>query len=137
MGEDIGGAIERYDPSNDAWTVVAKMEEPRFSMGIVVYQAKIYMMGGCTHSRRHMQELVSYNPVQIVLELEITSTDNACLQVTNEWTTLASMLVPRSQMGCVVLNEFLYVLGGTNRHNEVLQVGQQTSRGVIGTLRKF
>ena len=59
------------------------------------------------------------------------------LQVTNEWTTLASMLVPRSQMGCVVLNEFLYVLGGTNRHNEVLQVGTQTSRGVIGTLRKL
>ena len=25
-------------------------------------------------------------------------------------------------MGCVVLDEFLYVLGGTNRHNEVLQV---------------
>ena len=46
--------------------------------------------------------------------------------MTNEWTTLASMLVPRSQMGCVVLNEFLYVLGGTNRHNEVLQVGKQT-----------
>jgi hypothetical protein len=28
----------------------------------------------------------------------------------------------RSQMGCVVLDDFLYVLGGTNRHNEVLQV---------------
>ena len=50
--------------------------------------------------------------------------------MTNEWTTLASMLVPRSQMGCVVLNEFLYVLGGTNRHNEVLQVGKQTVRRV-------
>ena len=25
-------------------------------------------------------------------------------------------------MGFVVLDEFLYVLGGTNRHNEVLQV---------------
>ena len=56
-----------------------------------------------------MQELVSYNPV------------------THEWTTLASMLVPRSQMGCVVLNEFLYVLGGTNRHNEVLQSGERYS----------
>ena len=64
VGEDIGGAIERYDPSNDAWSVVAKMEEPRFSMGIVVHAGKIYLMGGCTHSRRHMQELVSYNPVR-------------------------------------------------------------------------
>ena len=73
-------------------------------MGIVSHHGLIYIVGGCTHSRRHMQELVSYNPV------------------TNEWSTLASMLVPRSQMGCVVLNDYLYVLGGTNRHNEVLQV---------------
>ena len=42
--------------------------------------------------------------------------------VTGEWRTLASMLVPRSQMGCVVLDDHLYVLGGTNRHNEILQV---------------
>ena len=32
-------------------------------MGIVSYQGLIYIVGGCTHSRRHMQELVSYNPV--------------------------------------------------------------------------
>ena len=43
----------------------------------------------------------------------------------SEWTTLASMLVPRSQMGCVVLNDSLYVIGGTNRHNEVLQSGER------------
>ncbi len=34
----------------------------------------------------------------------------------------------RSQMGCVVLDDYLYVLGGTNRHNEVLQV-RYTLRG--------
>ena len=54
-----------------------------------------------------LQELVAYNPV------------------ISEWTTLASMLVPRSQMGCVVLDDYLYVLGGTNRHNEVLQSGER------------
>ena len=96
-----------YDPGLNEWRMQGTMQEPRFSMGIVSHQGLIYIVGGCTHSRRHMQELVSYNPV------------------THEWTTLASMLVPRSQMGCVVLSEFLYVLGGTNRHNEVLQVGTQ------------
>jgi N-acetylneuraminic acid mutarotase len=50
-----------------------------------------------------MQELVSFNPT------------------TGEWTTHASMLVPRSQMGCAVMDDHLYVLGGTNRHNEVLR----------------
>ena len=30
------------------------------------------------------------------------------------------MLVPRSQMGCLVHDGCLYVMGGTNRNNEVL-----------------
>ena len=78
VGEDIGGSIEMYDPGLNQWRMQGTMQEPRFSMGIVSYQGLIYIVGGCTHSRRHMQELVSYNPV------------------THEWTTLASMLVPRS-----------------------------------------
>ena len=30
-------------------------DKSRFSMGIVSYQGLIYIVGGCTHSRRHMQ----------------------------------------------------------------------------------
>ncbi|TRY62974.1 hypothetical protein TCAL_05581 [Tigriopus californicus] len=101
--DDIGGGIERYDPTSDHWSLIAKMQEARFSMGIVPYHGLIYLVGGCTHSRRHMQELVSFNPN------------------TGEWSVHASMIVSRSQMGCVVLDDHLYVLGGTNRHNEVLK----------------
>ncbi len=36
------------------------LQDARFSMGIVTYQGLIYIVGGCTHSRRHMQVL-SYN----------------------------------------------------------------------------
>ncbi len=92
---------KRYDPLADRWSMIAKMPEPRFSMGIFSHGGLVYLVGGCTHSRRHMQELVSYDPVS------------------GEWRTYASMLVPRSQMGCVVLGDFLYVVGGTNRQNEV------------------
>ena len=53
--------------SNFRWSVVGKMEEPRFSMGTVVYDGLIYLVGGCTHSRRHMHELVSFNPVRETL----------------------------------------------------------------------
>ena len=62
----------------------------------------IYIVGGCTHNRRHLQDLLSYNPV------------------TGEWTQLAAMLVPRSQMGVAVLDGYLYVVGGINRDHEVL-----------------
>ena len=40
VGEDIGGSIERYDPTVDQWKLIAKMAEPRFSMGILTYQVR-------------------------------------------------------------------------------------------------
>ena len=62
----------------------------------------IYIVGGCTHTNRHHSSLSSYNPI------------------TGEWETLAPMLVPRSQMGVAILDNHLYVVGGTNKQNEVL-----------------
>ena len=56
----------RYDPSKNEWTLTSKMPEPRFSMGICTYNNLIFLVGGCTHSRRHMQELVAYDPVSLI-----------------------------------------------------------------------
>ena len=75
VGEDIGGTIERYNPTKDQWEYLTKMQEPRFSMAICVYDSLIYLVGGCTHSRRHMQELVSYNPVNLLFFLTIFDRD--------------------------------------------------------------
>ena len=61
------------------------------------------MVGGCTHARRHLQDMVSFNPV------------------TGEWYDLKPMIEPRSQMGVAVLDGYLYVVGGTRRDHEVLQ----------------
>lgn len=68
-----------------------------------MYTGLIYIVGGCTHNKRHLQDVLSYNPV------------------TGEWGQLSPMLVPRSQMGVAVLDNYLYVVGGTNRHHEVLK----------------
>lgn len=64
-------------------------------------------MGGCTRTKRHLQDLLSYNPV------------------TGEWSILAPMLVPRSQMGVAVLDKHLYVVGGITSNNEVLNLVEQ------------
>jgi hypothetical protein len=77
------------------------------------FEGLIYIVGGCTHSRRHLQDLLSFNPV------------------TGEWSTLSPMLVPRSQMGVAVLDGYLYVVGGTNRHHEVLQSVERYSFGEV------
>lgn len=104
VGEDIGGSIERYDPIADEWRLESNMPEARFSMGVVEHHGLIYIVGGCTHSQRHLHDLLCYNPV------------------TGEWQNLAPMLTPRSQMGVAVLDGFLYVVGGTNRHNVLTSV---------------
>lgn len=62
----------------------------------------IYIVGGCTHDSRHRQDVMSYNPV------------------TREWSSLAPMLTPRSQMGIAVLDGYMYAVGGTNKNQEVL-----------------
>ena len=82
VGEDIGGSIEVYDPGLNQWRMQGTMQDARFdfqttkqpiiiivnqrgyillarfSMGIVSYQGLIYIVGGCTHSRRHMQVII-------------------------------------------------------------------------------
>jgi N-acetylneuraminic acid mutarotase len=63
----------------------------------------LYIVGGCTHQTRHLQDLLSYNPL------------------TTEWETLSPMKVPRSQMGIVVVNGYLYAIGGSSRSSEVLK----------------
>ena len=45
-------------------------------MGTVAYDGLIYLVGGCTHTRRHMQELVSYNPVTISFTIHCDNRSN-------------------------------------------------------------
>lgn len=65
---------------------------------LTTFAGLIYMVGGCTHDIRHRQDVMCYNPV------------------TREWTSLAPMLTPRSQMGISILDGYLYVIGGTNKN---------------------
>lgn len=70
--------------------------------GNIFHLGLIYIVGGCSHTNRHHSSLLSYNPV------------------TGEWETLASMMIPRSQMGVAILDNHLYVVGGTNKHHDAL-----------------
>lgn len=67
------------------------------------------MIGGCTHNNRHRQDVWSYNPV------------------TREWDKLAAMLTPRAQMGITILDGYIYVVGGTNKSQEVLSLVERYS----------
>ncbi|XP_037085880.1 actin-binding protein IPP-like [Pollicipes pollicipes] len=109
VGVDIGGTMEVYDPDRDEWTLAANLPAPRFSMGVVAHQGLIFLVGGCTHSQRHLHDLVRYSPSA------------------KQWTELAPMGVARSQMGVAVLDDYLYAVGGIDRKNEVLTVVERYS----------
>jgi actin-binding protein IPP len=110
IGEDIGGSMESYDPVKDSWSMIGNLPEPRFSMGVVSFEGLIFIVGGCTTSSRHLPDLVSYNPV------------------TREWTPHeAKMETARCQMGVAVLDRYLYVVGGNNVNQDVLNTVEKYS----------
>lgn len=58
----------------------------------------IYMVGGCTATKRHLPDLWSFNPLS------------------GDWKNLPSMETARSQMGVAIIGDYLYVIGGHNKH---------------------
>lgn len=42
-------SVERYDPESDTWTYVTSMEKERSHLQAVVYNGKIYAVGGKVH----------------------------------------------------------------------------------------
>lgn len=70
------------------------------------------MVGGCSLNQRNMQDLMSYNPT------------------TGEWQKLPSMSVARFQMGVAVLDDYLYVVGGTHRQQVLSSVERYSFKKV-------
>ncbi|XP_042209612.1 kelch-like protein 2 [Homarus americanus] len=97
-----------YNPVTGEWRALAGRAPPRYNymgvavlnnflMGIVEHRGLIYIMGGYTDDTDNdLRDLLSYNPV------------------TEEWKNLAPMLgEPCDTISVAVLNNFLYVVGGT------------------------
>lgn len=59
-------------------------------------------MGGCTHTWRHTRDLLCYKPKS------------------RKWYTLSSMKHARSQAAAVVLDNYLYIIGGNAPRRTVL-----------------
>lgn len=70
------------------------------------------MVGGCSRNQRYLQDLLCYNPM------------------TGEWRTLPPMTVARSQMGVAILDDYLYVIGGDNRHQVLNSVERYSFKKV-------
>lgn len=41
VGSDMGASVEEYDPLADQWTLIGRMPEPRFGMGVVNFEGNL------------------------------------------------------------------------------------------------
>jgi len=108
IGGTIGGADsneyvgnnEVYDPVTDTWQTAASMPTPRADLSANVVNGKIYLMGGMAYS--------SKSPFYV--ETNITEVYDP---TTNTWSTAASMPLAVYGYASVVINDEIYVIGGS------------------------
>uniref|UniRef100_A0A8B9J940 Influenza virus NS1A-binding protein homolog B n=1 Tax=Astyanax mexicanus TaxID=7994 RepID=A0A8B9J940_ASTMX len=97
----IGGAeswnclnsVERYNPENNTWTLVAPMNVARRGAGVAVHEGKLFVAGGFDGSRA-LSCVEVYDPAR------------------NEWRMLGSMTTARSNAGVAVVNGVVCAVGG-------------------------
>ncbi|NWI37910.1 NS1BP protein, partial [Picathartes gymnocephalus] len=97
----IGGAeswnclnsVERYNPENNTWTLMAPMNVARRGAGVAVRDGKLFVAGGFdgTHAVNCVE---MYDPTR------------------NEWKMMGSMTTPRSNAGITTVANTIYAVGG-------------------------
>jgi len=85
--------VEMYDPQTNMWTQMADMLHKRSYFGVVVFEGKIFAIGG-----------LNGNDV-------LSSVEYFC-PVENKWTFCSPLTTPRFGMSVAVVMDRIYVLGG-------------------------
>jgi len=107
-GTDATNRTLRYDPANDQWSEVAKMNNSKFGFALIPFKDKLYAFGGGVRT----SSWGAPTPSKIV-EVYDPALDN--------WTQL-NTTIPKSVAG----------VRGTIRHNEIILVGGIQSNQVVG-----
>lgn len=82
--------MERYDPSKDAWEMVAPMADKRINFGVGVMLGFIFVVGG-HNGVSHLSSIERYDPHQ------------------NQWTACRPMNEPRTGELMAYIFYFIYL----------------------------
>jgi N-acetylneuraminic acid mutarotase len=104
----LTGVNEVYDPATDTWETKTPMTTPRADLCASIVNGSIYCMGG--------KKYWGFDPYYS--ELNITEVYNPA---EDSWTTNASMPFPVFGCSSAVLNDKIYVIGGSSH----LQLGPE------------
>ena len=107
-GNDATNRTLRYDPENDVWSEVAKMNNSKFGLALIPFEDKLYAFGGGVR----LSSWGAPSPSKIV-EVYDPILDN--------WTQL-NTTIPKAVAG----------VRGAIRHNEIVLVGGIQSNQVVG-----
>lgn len=94
--------LEVYDPANRTWTKKANMPEGLSMHKAVSLDGYLYVVGG--------QKKLNDPDSSIELSQSVYKYD----PISNSWSTVASLPIPRVNHGLVTLNGKIYVIGGNN-----------------------
>ncbi len=123
----VESAQVRGDGSLSAWTAVAgsTMNSPRGYLGSVVYNGYLYALGGCANF--NVSSCGSY--LSSVEYAPITGAGQV-----GSWTTTASFITGRSDLGATVYNGYLYITGGQYSSTQLsdTQLAQVYANGRVG-----
>ena len=86
-------ALERYDPQSNRWTKLPNMPVPAGSIGAVVVQGHLVVVGGETPT----------TVLKDVQSFDLT---------TEKWSVLPDMIAPRHGMGVIGIGNTLFVIDG-------------------------
>lgn len=90
--------ILRYDPKNDKWDILGKMNIPRYNHSVGVANGKIYAFGGQVDIVTTIDSIEEYDPA------------------TNKWSVKNPMPYKDSQFGIFSLNNKIYVIGSSREN---------------------
>lgn len=88
-------SVERFNTERNEWETSKAMSEARASFAVVVFQNKLYVIGGYRRGRK-LKIMECFDPVD------------------NSWTNLASTTKCQGDMRAAVLGDYIYVAGGSS-----------------------
>lgn len=130
---NVRDTVERFDPKTEASVEFAKLKNARFWHQAVIHEGKIYVLGGSMMDMRANSPLPQYRDklragpeikgndrINEWYDAETIASEHLSSGVSMEIIDLATRQTtpgpdlpdPRSQFGCVVMGDELYVLGG-------------------------
>lgn len=92
----INKNISRYSTTTNEWTQVPMLQTSRCYNGSVSLKKNIYVVGGWAKGEGRLSSVERFDPLK------------------NTWQFVASLNYGRTEMGCCVINGYIFVAGGSN-----------------------